>query len=1154
MTLLSNPKLLFFFIISIGIYVFFPSSVHAADWYDAAWGYRTPLTIDSSLVGGTSSLTNFPVLINIATSTNLKHTSNGGKVGNATGSDFLITSSSGTFKLNHEIEKYSSTTGELVAWVQVPILNSASQSTSTVLYLYYGNSAATNQQQATSTWESSFKGVWHLGETSSSSGYTDSTVNANHGTSSGTMFPSATSSSQINGGQFFDATNDEIDARSGSSLDTMSAISISAWIKPRSVGEGVEGIIVSKEGGGDSGGWGFTLSANDTLRFFVGRDATPMVVLTPPSVLTLNRWNHVAVSWNGTLGSSNVEMYVNGVMQTNTGPAEGSGNRTSDNSQNLLIGNDPTEAQTFDGTIDEVRVSNATRSAGWIKTEFNNQSTPSAFYLAGTEENYVSTLNQSQYRWYLNGDQNLPLVAMTSENGTTSLGATSTPIRLRMNASSSALTATSSIAMKLQYSTATSSGWTDVGETSSTTAWKFYNSPSLTNTATLSSTVLSGSTAGQIYQESNTATTNVKAILTNGAGEWDFSLDSSNATSNTYYFRLILSDNSTLSTYTVYPEITINQTNWYNGAWGYRTPFVIDSTKVGGTSSLFNFPVLINVATSTNFKHTSSGGYVGNATGSDLLFTFNNGTTKLNHEIEKYSSTTGELVAWVQVPTLHSASQSTSSVLYMYYGNAGVANQQQATSTWESSFKGVWHLGETSSSSGYTDSTVNVEHGTSTGTAFPTATTSGQIAGAQNFDASDDYININDIVTDFRGPFTLSGWIRPNGWGEDGGGYILSQPNSFLKVSQENNWLDFGNGDNGTRGTSAGSSISLNNWQHIAVKYDGSGTLGFYINGTDQTSDSTLTETDGGSNTVLGGSIATFGGLLDELRVSNATRSAGWILTEFNNQSTPSAFYLTGTHAASTTAATATPASLVQAHYRWRNNDGSESGATFATGTDGALPSIDKRSVKRLRVSIKNTGQTSATTSQFKIYYAPIEASCSAVATTSWVALVNTGVQQDQHWSLANVGYVAHGASTTDVATGGGIDNDSSTFTEGQFISYTNLTSVITLASSTITELEYSLWAENPATNGTTYCFRVTDETGGQSLTYTTYPQITLATNASSRSSGTTAGFGGAPPTVATVSNANATHGGASQSEGSPPSGVSNVGGGGGGGGSGGAP
>jgi len=38
------------------------------------------------------------------------------------------------------------------------------------------------------------------------------------------------------------------------------------------------------------------------------------------------------------------------------------------------------------GTLDEFRVSTVVRSANWILTEFNNQSSPATFYEVGTEE------------------------------------------------------------------------------------------------------------------------------------------------------------------------------------------------------------------------------------------------------------------------------------------------------------------------------------------------------------------------------------------------------------------------------------------------------------------------------------------------------------------------------------------------------------------------------------------------------------------------------------------------------------------------------------------------------------------------------------------------------------------------------------------------
>ena len=57
-----------------------------------------------------------------------------------------------------------------------------------------------------------------------------------------------------------------------------------------------------------------------------------------------------------------------------------SANRTMHFGKNDIIG-----GQYFNGSLDEVRISNTVRSADWIATEYNNQSSPSAFYTIGLQ-------------------------------------------------------------------------------------------------------------------------------------------------------------------------------------------------------------------------------------------------------------------------------------------------------------------------------------------------------------------------------------------------------------------------------------------------------------------------------------------------------------------------------------------------------------------------------------------------------------------------------------------------------------------------------------------------------------------------------------------------------------------------------------------------
>jgi hypothetical protein len=155
---------------------------------------------------------------------------------------------------------------------------------------------------------------------------------------------------------------------------------------------------------------------------------------------------------------------------------------------------------------------------------------------------------------------------------------------------------------------------------------------------------------------------------------------------------------------------------WYPGGWQYRKPLSIGAGNVG--SNLTDFPVLVSLASDTDLAADAQADF------DDILFTAADGTTKLSHEIEKYNETTGELVAWVKVPTV---SSSADTVFYMYYGNASATNQQDPTGVWSNGYAGVWHLKEDPSGTApqMNDSTLNAIHGTSVGS----MTSGNQIGG-----------------------------------------------------------------------------------------------------------------------------------------------------------------------------------------------------------------------------------------------------------------------------------------------------------------------------------------------------------------------------------------------------------------------------------------
>ena len=146
----------------------------------------------------------------------------------------------------------------------------------------------------------------------------------------------------------------------------------------------------------------------------------------------------------------------------------------------------------------------------------------------------------------------------------------------------------------------------------------------------------------------------------------------------------------------------------------------------------------------------ANGGNVGQSDGGDLLFTSADGTTKLDHEIESYNATTGALVAWVEVSTL---SYSADTSLYLYYGNAGAADQWNTAGTWQGTDEGVWHLGST-----YTDSTGNAGGFTTTNT---TNVTSAKIGAGEDFNGSNSYMTAQDnAALDITSALTVSAWFK----------------------------------------------------------------------------------------------------------------------------------------------------------------------------------------------------------------------------------------------------------------------------------------------------------------------------------------------------------------------------------------------------------
>lgn len=164
----------------------------------------------------------------------------------------------------------------------------------------------------------------------------------------------------------------------------------------------------------------------------------------------------------------------------------------------------------------------------------------------------------------------------------------------------------------------------------------------------------------------------------------------------------------------------------------------INASEVYGTSDLSNYPALLSF-TATQLRHTSSAGFVENINGYDIVFTAADGSTLLSHQIEEYDPTTGEITFWVRFPTV---SPTTDTEFYVYFGNSSISTDPSSTNVWDSNYKMVLHMNE--SSAGPTtifDASGNGTDGSDNGT-ISAAGLGG--SNARNFNNTSDRIVIAD--------------------------------------------------------------------------------------------------------------------------------------------------------------------------------------------------------------------------------------------------------------------------------------------------------------------------------------------------------------------------------------------------------------------------
>jgi hypothetical protein len=317
-------------------------------WWDSSWTYKKQIEINGSQVP--SDVTNFPLLIKINNDDDLKN-----NVTQTDGGDIAFTNGSENFQFNHEIELWDSSTGTLHAWVNVTHIN-ASPNPDTIIYMYYGNVDCDNQWDRNNTWDSNFMAVYHMcNATDSKWNFNLTEVDISYGTTA-----------RAGNSSFFDSSLDDAFYHA-TFLDTFpSELTAECWFRQTATTTGYRRLIFKDNIASKD----FYMHNTHDNRIFIymegnecggaGRDTYI------GTSLVANTWYYTALTWtagNHYYGWKNFLEVDNGqnIPQLNYGT-----------NSDFYIGNQPTLTQGMYGYMDEVRISNISRSDAYIETTFNS--------------------------------------------------------------------------------------------------------------------------------------------------------------------------------------------------------------------------------------------------------------------------------------------------------------------------------------------------------------------------------------------------------------------------------------------------------------------------------------------------------------------------------------------------------------------------------------------------------------------------------------------------------------------------------------------------------------------------------------------------------------------------------------------------------------
>jgi hypothetical protein len=315
-----------------------------------------------------------------------------------------------------------------------------------------------------------------------------------------------------------------------------------------------------------------------------------------------------------------------------------------------------------------------------------------------------------------------------------------------------------------------------------------------------------------------------------------------------------------------------------NVSWRYVEKLFFNNSV--SSESFVDFPVLLHLtAKNFNFSLANSHDYT-------LRFIDSDNMTELSYEIDYWNQTAEDAYIWIKVPKIDAGS--TSDHIYMYFDNTTSNYHQNIEEVWDSNFIMVQHLNEVYNKTFY-DSTINNNEGILVNSNSHSYLIRGKIGGALSFNGN-NYINVSHNNSLYNS-VTFEALINPNKYqySEIGGHIIVTkhvswQQGLYIVYSKNPNLFYAIFYDGITNSIAEWNIPEYNAWYYVVAVFEDN-TSKLYVNGQLMAQGNTITAYKGNNNEPIriGGGILNryANAIIDEVRISNISRSANWINAQY---------------------------------------------------------------------------------------------------------------------------------------------------------------------------------------------------------------------------------------------------------------------------------